>query len=60
MYLYKCIDVHVMIKFTYQHCSTKIEFVEKLCDENMNLKYISDVLTFYISEYINKPLKMFV
>lgn len=27
------------INKTYQHCCTKIKFVEELSDENVNLKY---------------------
>lgn len=43
---------------TNQHCGAKIEFMKKLCDENMNLEHLCDIFSFNITKNINEPFEM--
>lgn len=51
--------VEGQLKFiTYQHCCSKIKFMEKLSNKNMYLKDIGNILLLYIPQNLNEPLKV--
>lgn len=37
-----------------------IELVEELCDEDVYLQYIGDVLALHVAKYVDEPLEVFV
>lgn len=43
---------------THQHCCSQVKLVEELCDKDVHLKHIGNILAFNVAQHVNEPLKL--